>query len=68
MVNIMAKRQAYRRFEAAATALIAGHKSSSDELSKITGNGALSSLIESRQDLRTPLPWIKRERRLIQTL
>lgn len=66
MVDILAARKAYRRFEIAAIAFVAGQESPSDGLSKADDNGALMKLIELRKDLTKPIQWIKRDGVLMQ--
>lgn len=45
MIEIMAARQAYRRFEIAAIGLVRGEDNPADGLSKVNDNGALQRLL-----------------------
>lgn len=60
MVEIMAVRQAYRRFETTAIRLVRGEDNQADELSKIKDKSALRRLFAKEKDHTKVVQWIER--------
>lgn len=60
IIEIMAARQAYCRFEINAVGLLCGQDSPADGLSKVNDNGALQRLLEKGKDFTKIMQWIER--------
>lgn len=67
MIEIMAARQAYRRFEIDGIGLVRGEDNPADGLSKVKDNGALRTLLTKDKDKTKVVQWIERSGAPMQT-